>query len=210
MKENCISEKKFDKMAVLAFANGLRLHFDSILLFKNKSFPSAYFLSVLAVEEIGKAFILDDFLYHYRADNAIDVEFLELMFSHTAKQLNFAYNLDFSIPTDKHFKSLFNKKTETAKQNSLYVGLSRKKEKLNLKSRIINPLKLSRNKTFEQITTVNDCLLDLTLSVIKQIYGFDSDSVEHLLNKKLYSRLINTWWYVRRKTKVRLKQIDKI
>ena len=40
-------------MAGLSFENGLRLHFDSILLFENKAYPSAYFLCVLAIEEIG-------------------------------------------------------------------------------------------------------------------------------------------------------------
>ena len=38
-----ISLNKVDKMAGLSFDNGLRLHFDSILLFENKSYPLLIF-----------------------------------------------------------------------------------------------------------------------------------------------------------------------
>ena len=50
-------------MARLSFENALRLHRDSILLYNNKSFISAYLLSVLAQEEIGKAFLLEEHIF---------------------------------------------------------------------------------------------------------------------------------------------------
>lgn len=68
MGNNGINLRKIDKMAGLSFENGLRLHFDSIVLFNSKSSPSAFFLSVLAIEEIGKSFLLTDFLFHSRID----------------------------------------------------------------------------------------------------------------------------------------------
>jgi AbiV family abortive infection protein len=89
-----INLNKVDKMAGLSFENGLRLHFDSIILFKNQSYPSAHFLSVLAIEEIGKAFLLEDFLWHSLIDGRMEQEwearFLEGVFSHRFKQSSFA------------------------------------------------------------------------------------------------------------------------
>ena len=127
-----ISLNKLDKMAGLSFENGLRLHFDSILLFESKSYPSAYFLSVLAMEEIGKAFLIEDFLWHSlcggRMESEREEKFLELIYFHTAKQSSFAQNFDSPIATNRFFKSLYKGELEILKQNSVYVGLVRNKK----------------------------------------------------------------------------------
>jgi len=44
MGNNGINLRKIDKMTELSFENELRLHFDSIILFNNNSFLSAFFL----------------------------------------------------------------------------------------------------------------------------------------------------------------------
>lgn len=54
---------KVAKMAAFAFQNGIRLHKDAILLYKNKSYPSAIQISILSQEEIGKAFLLEDYIF---------------------------------------------------------------------------------------------------------------------------------------------------
>jgi AbiV family abortive infection protein len=127
-----ISLNKLDKMAGLSFENGLRLHFDSILLFENKSYPSAYFLSVLAIEEIGKAFLIEDFLWLSLCDGRMEKEWeeklLERIYFHTAKQSSFAQNFDSPIATNRFFKSLYKGELEILKQNSVYVGLVRNKK----------------------------------------------------------------------------------
>jgi AbiV family abortive infection protein len=214
MKMDGISLNKVDKMAGLSFENGLRLHFDSILLFENKSYPSAYFLSVLAIEEIGKAFLITDFLWHSRVDGRMEKEWeekvLELIYFHTAKQSSFAYNFDSPIATNRFFKSLYKGESEILKQNSVYVGLARNKRKINLKSRINNPLKIDQTKAQKQITNVNDCLLEFTLGVMKQVYSVDSYCVENLLNKRLLSKLKGKWSLIGSKTKTRLKKLEKI
>ena len=207
-----ISLYKVDKMAGLSFENGLRLHFDSILLFKNKSYPSAYFLSVLAIEEIGKAFLIEDFLWHSLCDGRMEKQWeeksLELMYSHTAKQSSFAYSFESPIATRRFFKSLYKGELEILKQNSVYVGLARDKRKVNLKSRINNPLKIDRMKAQKQITNVNDCLLEFTLAVMKQVSSVDSYCVENLLNKRLLSRLKGKWSLVGSKTQTRVKKLE--
>ena len=208
-----IDLNKVDKMAGLSFENGLRLHFDSILLFKNQSYPSAYFLSVLAIEEIGKAFLLGDFLWHSLCDGRMEQEWeqriLERVFSHRFKQSSFARVFDL-IAKSGFVKSLYHGELETVKQNSVYVGLARDKRKINLKGRINNPLKIGRMKAQKQITNVNDCLLEFTLGVMKQVYGVDSPCVEDLLHKRLLSQLKDQWPLIGRKTKIRLKKLEEI
>jgi len=209
-----INLNKVDKMAGLSFENGLRLHFDSILLFENKSYPSAHFLSVLAIEEIGKAFLIEDFLWHSLCDGRMEEEweekFLERIYFHTAKQSSFARTFDSPIATSRFFKLLYKGELEIFKQNSVYVGLARNKRKVNLKSRINNPLKIDQTKAQKQITNVNDCLLEVTLGVIEQVRGVDSSCIESLLNKRLLSKLKGKWSLVGNKTKTRLKKLEKI
>jgi AbiV family abortive infection protein len=210
---NGINLNKVDKMAGLSFENGLRLHFDSILLFENKSYPSAYFLSVLAIEEIGKAWLIMDFLYQRvgeRKEKEWEEKFLEPIYFHTAKQSSFAHNFDSPIATNRFFKSLYKGELEILKQNSVYVGLARNKRKINLKSRINNPLKIDQMKAQKQITNVNDCLLEFTLGVMKQVYYVDSYCVENLLNNRLLSKLKSKWSLIGGKTKTRLKKLEKI
>jgi AbiV family abortive infection protein len=208
-----INLNKVDKMAGLSFENGLRLHFDSIILFKNQSYPSAHFLSVLAIEEIGKAFLLEDFLWHSLIDGRMEQEwearFLEGVFSHRFKQSSFARVFEL-IARSGFFRSLYNGELETLKQNSVYVGLARDKRKINPKGRINNPLKINQVKAQKQITNVNDCLIEFTLGVIKQVYGVDSPCVEDLLNKRLLSQLKGQWPLIGSKTKIRVKKLEEI
>lgn len=49
-KEDGISKYKLNKIATESLRNTIRLHFDSILLYRNGSYPSAFQLSVGFVE----------------------------------------------------------------------------------------------------------------------------------------------------------------
>ena len=55
-----IGNKKLEKIGELSFHNAIRLHKDSVYLYKKKSFASAYFLSVLAIEEVGRVHMVED------------------------------------------------------------------------------------------------------------------------------------------------------
>ena len=214
MDSKGINLRKIDKMAGLSFENGLRLHLDSMVLFNNKSFPSAFFLSVLAIEEIGKSFLLMDFIFHSRIDGRmgekIERKWIELIYLHRTKQNSFAFNFDSPFATDNFFKSIYKGEQEILKQNSVYIGLERNKRKINLKSRINNPLKINEKKAQDQITSINDCLLCFILGAIKEAYCVDADSVEKLLNEHLYNKLKKLWPYIHYKTKVRLAKLDKL
>src|SRR5262245_6680941 len=96
MKSNGVNLNKISKVAGLAFKNALRLHFDSILLFEHESYPSAYFLSILALEELGKYTLLDDFVWHSRVDGRHEDELKDILIDgilrHQLKQKIFAWD----------------------------------------------------------------------------------------------------------------------
>ena len=63
MQINWLSKYKFKKIAEESLRNALRLHEDSILLYKNSSYPSSFQLSVLSLEEFAKAKWVDYYYY---------------------------------------------------------------------------------------------------------------------------------------------------
>jgi AbiV family abortive infection protein len=116
---------KISKMEYLTFRNALRLHLDSIHLFGIRSFPSSFFISVLAQEELGKATILSDFVYHSEADGPMGLDWekkwLEMIYYHKIKQGAFQSNAMYDLPKD-FVTALSNGKLERLKQSSVYVG----------------------------------------------------------------------------------------
>ena len=75
-----ITKYKFKKLAAESLKNGLRLHFDSILLYRSKSYPSALQLSILALEEISKSYWIEHYYYSSITNNGFpDVDFLTKM-----------------------------------------------------------------------------------------------------------------------------------
>lgn len=61
-----INLNKIDKLICLSYLNSIHLHQTSLELFKNENYGLAYYLSVISLEEMGKAFMLSDFLWDSR------------------------------------------------------------------------------------------------------------------------------------------------
>jgi len=205
-----VNLKKIDKMAGLSFENALRLHFDSIFLFQDESFPSAYFLSCLALEEMGKAFILMDLLWHSLVDGRMEEKHekycIKSIYSHYDKQRSFANYFDaWSNPTI-FFKELMDGKQEILKQNSTYVGLDKNRKTINLKGKIISPLKISKQKTTKQITEVHNAIVEITHMEITEIGDVDSEEVAKLLTKGLFRKLTRDWPFLSLRIKKRIEK----
>lgn len=88
--EQKLSIYKFKKLSSEPFKNGLRLHFDSIILSENSSFLSALQLSILALEELSKSYWIEHYYYSSITNEGFpDPEFeqkwLKLLFVHTKK-----------------------------------------------------------------------------------------------------------------------------
>ena len=212
--------KKAAKMAMLAFENGIRLHKDSILLYKNKSFPSAYFFSILTQEEIGKAFLLEEHVYQMRGRvNEIDKDcekmMLDILISHRAKQGWFSKLAD--DPHKYHgkkyprfIKEVTSGKMEEEKQNAIYVGLTKKGNKLNKKGKIIIPSKRITPKDAEnQITRVNDFIILLIEECRRGVSMVDTEELYSILKMKVAEELKKLWVIRSKETQRKLNRLIK-
>lgn len=85
-------ERKIVRMSILCYKNALRLHQDSIILFKQKSYPSANALSIIAIEEMGKYQSLSDALFYgyfeggSEEEEALIADFMRNTYDHRMKQ----------------------------------------------------------------------------------------------------------------------------
>lgn len=213
MTNKGVNLRKIEKVIGFAFENALRLHFDSIFLFENDSYPSAYFLSVLALEELGKVTILDNFVWHTttsgRRSARDEQESIDRIFQHQLKQRIFANDAERFVPK-KLLDSFRNGKVEVLKQNAVYVGLARKGRKTDLNGKVISPYDVGLPKARRQITIVNDFLIDLALGTIKEVYLIDNEYVESMLNEELLVELMGRWKFRGRKATARIKQLESV
>lgn len=203
-----VNLNKIDKMSGLAIENGLRLHFDSIKLFEINSFPSAFFLSNIALEEIGKSWLLMDFMYHEYTNQKVtknveyDQKTLKQILSHRRKQISFANNLEDHSKNNNFFKRLYTGSAEIKKQNSLYVGLPLKKNKVDIKGKIIVPNKrITKLKAKQQITNIHSSLTELTFGHLNDFYILESSHAESVLSQETLKKLNNAWPFITQKTK---------
>jgi AbiV family abortive infection protein len=81
---------KIARMSILCYKNAIRLHQDSILLFKRKRYPSANALSIIAIEEMGKYQSLSHAVFYGYfedgSDEAFIANFLRDTYDHVSSQ----------------------------------------------------------------------------------------------------------------------------
>lgn len=220
MKRVILSKYKLKKLSIESFRNGLRLHFDSILLFKNKSYPSAFHLSVLSLEEFGKSQWIEQYYYsnlingpNFDNDNEkyneeinygtndksmsfIEFEqgWLNLLYQHHKKQNAFfgwGWSLDYSSTFVDYVKK---RGLERKKQNSIYVGLKKIKNQIDVNSKISTPFKININDAKKNISLINDYLKELYDMDVYQDGIFDIDEKSELFTKPVVNK-INSWKY---------------
>ncbi|MFZ6641701.1 AbiV family abortive infection protein [Undibacterium sp. TC4M20W] len=159
IKQNTLSVYKWKRLAKEALINALRLHKDAVLLFEAGSYPSAYQISVLALEEFAKAKWVDHYYYSSVTNDGFpDAEFeqswLKLLYLHSEKQFAFiSYDLfEFTPELVKFIKS---GQLERKKQSAVYVGLGRGSKIIDVNSRISTPKSIKLIDAKRMISWVN-------------------------------------------------------
>ena len=189
-----LSTFKFKRLATESFKNGLRLHFDSILLFENKSYPSAFQLSVLALEELSKSYWIEHYYYSSITnggfpDKEFEQKWLNLLYFHPRKQKAF---FGWGVSRDyfpKFIESVENGELELKKQKATYVGLSKIRKLVDVNSRISLPTQIKEKDSKQMISLLNDYLKDMC--DMKSFCEVHSEILEkdELLSTELYDRL---------------------
>ncbi|MGB4762262.1 MAG: AbiV family abortive infection protein [Candidatus Saccharimonas sp.] len=213
---------KYYKLAGDAFENSLRLHFDSIHMYKFGSYPTAYQLSLLSSEELGKALLLQEFCWQYyangwREDDRYTGKYLKSIFSdHLHKQKYFAYMANDFLNKNPYMKkqsallySLGSGLGEDAKQRSTFVGLLKVGRKLDLNARTTTPLVFAtEEKSKKQITLNNDFILVYSEGFLKGIFGVDVYEIAVQMDKDLIDMLKSLWVDTGRDAKRTLDQLS--
>ena len=210
---------KLRKISTLSFENGIRLHRDSILLYKKRRYPSSFALSVLAQEEIGKFraiehYIFDEELgddeFKEEGEEGITHFFNKVVLNHNRKQRYFirynVHNMNFQSSRKyvRNMEKEYGRNMELEKQNSLYVGL--KGVKLN--SRINNPNKIKSNIAKNQITKINDFLFLEGILLRRGVLVLENEKIEKLLrNKNFLLAISKNWIYKDKETIKKIKRM---
>jgi AbiV family abortive infection protein len=210
-----INLRKVDRIAFLALQNALRLHMDAITLYGKRRYPSAFFLSVLAQEEIGKMHMALDFAWNSRINGRrpaeLERQWLTSLYQHPRKQGAFLRNSplnDYKPRTLKLMEEIFNGALEHKKQRSVYVGLTRKRGQIDLKGHVRHPFSVTNRTAGAQITKINDYLLVMGVGVVNQRYSLDGSDVERLFTVQRLRSLAARWKKRSRSATTRIRQMQ--
>ncbi|RPD91191.1 AbiV family abortive infection protein [Aureibaculum marinum] len=195
-----ITKYKFKKLATESIINALRLHFDSILLFKNDSFPTAFHISVLAMEEIAKS----NWIEHYYdasvtnqgfPDTDFEQKWLKLLYNHKRKQYSFLAREFFNY-SPKFVEFIKSGELEIKKQNSIYVGLKRTSKQIETKGRISLPTSSVKRKDAKQLISLNNTvLIEQCERNIRHGNYYGIEEKQNILNDQLLKYLKEDWEY---------------
>jgi AbiV family abortive infection protein len=190
--------RKIRRVATASFENAVRLHEDAILLFDEERIPSALHTSALSIEEIGKYFMHEDVWWHNSTGPRWTLpemqEFLYQAYFHTSKQMWFASHADNPFISKPLLRVLQNGQLETIKQKATYVGLPRKKKKIEFERRMTSPSSTSRRRAEDYITLVNDYLVDLAVGIRKGFYSLDIPEIDDWLAEPEFEQHFTELW----------------
>lgn len=160
-----LSKYKWKRLANEALKNSIRLHADSIYLYRAGSYPSAFQLSVLALEELSKALWVDHYYYSSVTnegfpDYNFEQEWLALLYKHPEKQFHLVARNVFEF-SPKLVRFIQSNKLELKKQSAVYVGLRRSGRKVDTTSRISTPACIKSVDAKQIISLVNQEFVDI-------------------------------------------------
>lgn len=186
--------RKLQQLAVRALRNGISLHFDSVLLYRNRSYATAHFISVLAMEELGKAFASEHCAWSETRNDRSERDFEDtwinwLLTDHRGKQLSFLREVVGSWNTPV-FTDALHRQLEARKQNSVYVGFSKPVDgRPRTDGAIISPKEITRARARKQLKLVRDFLLEQVDGIMHGSIEYDLAAFNHVFNQKLGTRL---------------------
>jgi AbiV family abortive infection protein len=153
-----LSKRKYKQIALESLRNALRLLQDAISLYEKGSFPTAFQLSVLAMEEYAKAKWVDHVYYTAITNEGFGGEdfeqsWLQLLYHHPKKQETFLGREYFEF-SPKLLKAASDGSLERKKQAATYVGLPRRGKKVDVNARVSVPRVVRQNDARQMISLI--------------------------------------------------------
>ena len=153
-----LSQRKYRQLALESLRNALRLLRDAVALYESGSFPTAFQLAVLAMEEYAKAKWVDH-VYDASITNdgfgseEFEQSWLKLLYLHPAKQEAFLGREYFEF-SPKILKAASDGTLERKKQTATYVGLPRKGKKIDVNARVSTPHHIRQSDAKQMISLI--------------------------------------------------------
>jgi len=181
-----LSNRKLNALQYASLQNALRLHFDSVLLARGRSFASAFAISVIASEEFGKAYALAEIDFQARLNKgsfyADDAKFVRALLSdHKLKQgwfVSFLSDVFGPKGVLRRYRTIQN-----AKNNALYAGVRRGNHQ------IVRPFLVSASKAKQQIRTVNKALVDAVEGTLNGTHYYEPVADQVFRSRRLLNKL---------------------
>jgi len=191
-----LSKYKFERLAVESLRNALRLHFDSALLYTHHSYPSAFQLSILALEEFSKAKWVEHYYFSSITNSGFPDEkfeqgWLQLLYIHPEKQTAFFAGemFDYSPP---FFDFVRKRGLETKKQRATYVGFDRSKARINTASRLSTPGRIKQKDAKQMISLLNSEFLEIHQRISAEEGYFSIDEMDGVISNQM-AALLKKW-----------------
>ncbi len=231
-----LNPSRLDWIAFLACQNAVRLHRDAIALYKEGRYPSAFFLSILSQEELGKMHMINDHSWHLgewlndlleikdqakraamdKENEKYQSEVFSSSYLHPLKQGYFAHNSpveDFvwlrkALKHGEPRQDVWQGVLDAKKQTAAYVGFPKKKRGVDFSAGLKHPWQIKKRDAQRQITRVNDYLLVFGLGLRYTCYVFENeDIINYLKNKRFLKNIGLTWQH---RSRSAFKQIESL
>lgn len=153
-----LSKRKYRQLALESLRNALRLLRDAIALYDNGSYPTAFQLAILAMEEYVKSKWVDH-VYDASITNGsfssgeFEQSWLKLLYLHPAKQEAFLGREYFEF-SPKILKAASDGTLERKKQAATYVGLPKKGKRVDVNARVSTPHRIRQSDAKQMISLI--------------------------------------------------------
>lgn len=180
-----LSPRKYKQLALESLRNSLRLLKDAISLYKIGSYPTAFQLAVLSMEEYAKAKWVDHVYYSSITNTGLPCEvdeqsWLRLLYLHPEKQefflgreyFEFSPNLLLAITTGH---------LERKKQVATYVGLPKNGKTIDVNARVSLPNSVTQADAKQMISVVAREIKDVYKLIERNDHYFGIESLDEVL-----------------------------
>lgn len=153
-----LSTRKYKQLALESLRNSLRLLKDAISLYQLNSYPTAFPLAVLSMEEYAKARWVDHVYYSSITNTGLphaefEQSWLKLLYMHPEKQQAFLWQEYFEFSPTLHHAAMSGE-LDRKKQNATYVGLPKRGRSIDVNAGISVPTKTTQSDAKQQISLV--------------------------------------------------------
>ena len=193
-----LSKRKYKQLALESLRNALRLLRDAITLYEQGSFPTAFQLSVLAMEEYAKAKWVDHVYYSAITNEGFGGEefeqsWLKLLYLHPEKQDAYLGREYFEF-SPKLLKAASDGSLERRKQAATYVGLPRRGKKVDVNARVSTPDTIRQSEARRMISLIAREVRDVYRLIVQTDSYFGIESLDEFITSH-EAMFVFSWKY---------------